>query len=85
MSIFRSEDMNLYKLVMSKDQEYPIIDQIGQCEMCHFVDVNEAEEVYTLPYVDMLRRCEEAERKMQFVINQCTTHDVPLQKIRQVA
>lgn len=29
MSIFRSEDMNLLKLVMSKDQEYSIIDLIG--------------------------------------------------------
>ena len=41
MSIFRSEDMNLLKLVMSKDQEYPIIDRIGQLQMAHFVDVNE--------------------------------------------
>ena len=52
--------------------------------MCHFVDVNENEEVFTLPYVEMLRRCEEAERKMQFVIAQCATHEVPLQKIREV-
>ena len=35
--------------------------------MAHFVDVNGEEEVYMLPYVDMLRRCEESERKMLFV------------------
>ena len=63
--------MNLLKLVMSKDQEYSIIDVIGQLEIAHFVDVNEEEEVFKLPYVDMLRRCEEAERKMLFVIKQC--------------
>ena len=40
MSIFRSEDMNLLKLVMSKDQEYPIIDLIGQQEIAHFINVN---------------------------------------------
>lgn len=68
MSIFRSEDMNLLKLIMSKDQEYPIIDVIGQLEMAHFVNVNESEEIFTLPYSTMIQRCEEAERKMLFVI-----------------
>lgn len=68
MSILRSEDMHLLKLIMSKDQEYSIINLIGQGRMAHFIDVNEEQEVYKLPYVDMLRRCEEAEKKMQFVI-----------------
>ena len=54
MSIFRSEDMNLLKLIMSKDQEYPIIDVIGQLEMAHFVNVNESEEIFTLPYSTMI-------------------------------
>ena len=68
MSIMRSEDMNLLKLVMSKDQEYSIIDHIGQLEMAHFIDINVEEEVYTLPYMDMLRRCEEAERRIVAII-----------------
>ena len=63
MSIMRSEDMNLLKLVMSKDQEYAIIDHVGQSEMAHFIDINVEEEVYTLPYMEMLRRCEEAEKR----------------------
>ena len=41
MSIFRSEDMHLLKLIMSKDQEYNIINLLGQSKMAHFVDVNE--------------------------------------------
>ena len=68
MSILRSEDMNLLKLIMSKDQEYSICDIIGQNEMAHFIDVNEEQEIYMLPYVDMLRRVDEAERNIQFVI-----------------
>lgn len=42
--------------------------------MAHFVDVNGDEEVFLLPYVDMLRRCEESERKMLFVHKQCDIH-----------
>ena len=52
--------------------------------MAHFVDVNGEEEVYMLPYVDMLRRCEESERKMLFVHKQCEMHQIPLNKCRTV-
>lgn len=52
--------------------------------MAHFIDVNEEEEVYNLPYVDMLRRCEEAEKKMLFVQKQCENHGVSLRKVRAV-
>ena len=52
--------------------------------MAHFVDVNGDQEVYTLPYVDMLRRCEESERKMLFVLKQCEMHQIPLKKLRAV-
>ena len=76
--------MHLLKLIMSKDQEYPIIDIIGQQQMAHFVDVNGDEEVFLLPYVDMLRRCEESERKMLFVHKQCDIHQIPLKKARTV-
>ena len=68
MSILRSEDMHLLKLIMSKDQEYNIINLIGLQDMAHFIDVNEEQEVYKLPYVDMVRRCEEAEKKMLFIV-----------------
>ncbi len=76
--------MNLLKLVMSKDQEYAIIDAIGQREMAHFIDINQDEEVYTLPYMEMLRRCEDAERRMLAIIQQCKQHEVPLGRVRSV-
>jgi len=43
MSIFRSEDMYLYKLVMSKDNEKAIVNILGQRDMAHFVDMNRDE------------------------------------------
>ena len=76
--------MHLLKLVMSKDQEYAIIDLIGQQEMAHFVDLNEEEEVFALPYINMLQRCEEAERRMIFVIRQCEQSNIELRKVKYV-
>ena len=40
MSLFRSEDMYLYKLVFSKDHEYPIVNLLGQKGLVHFIDLN---------------------------------------------
>ena len=53
--------------------------------MVHFLDVNEEQEVFMLPYVEMIRRCEETERKMIFIQKQCERHDISLNKVRSVA
>ena len=76
--------MNLLKLVMSKDQEYAILDRLGQLEIAHFIDINVEEEVYTLPYMEMLRRCEETERRLLTILAQCKSHDIPLAKVTTV-
>ena len=54
MSLFRSKDMNLFKMIMNKDQEYSIVSVIGEQDMAHFVDMNGGEEIFRLPYVDAL-------------------------------
>lgn len=60
------------------------MDIIGQNEMAHFVDANEEQEIYLLPYVDQLRRCDEAEKNILSILNQCKTHEIPLQKCKTV-
>ena len=80
----RSEDMNLYKLIMSKDQEYNIIDIVGQCEMAHFVNVNEEEQIFKLQYADMVKRCDESERKVAFIMQQCKQHNIELNKVENI-
>ena len=84
MSILRSEDMFLYKLIMSKDQEYHITDLLGQCEMAHFVNVNAEEHVYKLQYAEMVKRCDESERKLAFIIEQCRFYGLELNKVENI-
>ena len=52
--------------------------------MAHFVDMNEAEEVFRLPYVDELQRCESTERKVQFIIKECQKLNIPLKQANSV-
>ena len=52
--------------------------------MAHFVNVNEEEEVFLLPYSIMISRSEEAERKLLFVLKQCEKHGIPMERVRTV-
>ena len=48
------------------------------------MDVSEEKELYKRPYTEMLRRCDEAERKTLFVISQCRLHNLFLKKCKFV-
>lgn len=40
MSIFRSDDMHLYKVVLDKDNEKAIMHIMGDRNLAHFVNMN---------------------------------------------
>ena len=78
MSIYRSEDMYLYKLVMSKDNEKAIVNILGQRNIAHFVDMNRDEQVFNLPYIELIKRCEESEKKLSFLLDKCNQFEIEL-------
>ena len=43
MGITRSEDMYLYKFVLSKDNAWTIVNYLGKIKSCHFIDMNKNE------------------------------------------
>jgi len=77
-SMFRSEDMHLLKIVMSKDNEYPIVDILGKRGFAHMLDMNADQQIFKLPYIDLVKRCEESERKVSFIIDQCNSYKIPM-------
>jgi hypothetical protein len=78
MSIFRSEDMFLYKIVMAKDNEKAIMSILGDRKIAHFINMNQKEQVFKLPYVDLIRRCDESERKVNYLIDRCKITNIQL-------
>ncbi len=63
--------MHLYKLVMPKDEAYDIVNDLGKIDCCHFLDMNKNKQAYTLTYTDQIKRCEEVERKIAFIEQEC--------------
>jgi len=40
MGIFRSENMELYRVTIPKDDSYRVVESMGHMGVCHLVDLN---------------------------------------------
>ena len=67
MGLFRSEDMYLYKFLIFKDNAYQVIRNLGSLNCAHFLDMNKNEQAFKLPYTQIIKRCEESERRLMYV------------------
>lgn len=84
MSIFRSEDMGLYMLSLEKNFAPDVMDSLGRLSCLHFVDVNNKEQVYNRAYSTMIRRCDEAARRMKYIEGLCERYKKPIKPVRSV-
>jgi V-type H+-transporting ATPase subunit a len=56
MGIFRSEDMSLYEITIPKDNAWEIMNELGNLNSLHFLDLNKEEQVFNLVYAASIRR-----------------------------
>ena len=47
------------------------MNEFGDVGKAHFIDLNKEESPYNLPYTSQIKTCEEAERKLAFLLDQC--------------
>lgn len=47
------------------------MNEFGDLGLAHFIDLNKEESPYTLPYTTQIKQCEESERKLEYLLNQC--------------
>ena len=65
MSLFRSDRMGYYNIVMPRESAWEIMNELGEVSSLQFVDLNEHEQVFARPYSTYVKRCEEMEIKIQ--------------------
>ena len=63
--MYRSEDIELYKIMVSKDEDWKVMNELGKLSQLHFIDLNRDVQPYQLPYTSDIKSLEEAERKLQ--------------------
>jgi V-type H+-transporting ATPase subunit a len=76
MGFFRSEDMSLYEITVPKDNCWDIMNELGNLNCMHIIDLNRDEQVFNLQYTPFIKRCEETEKKLEFIELECKRHGV---------
>ena len=94
MSLMRSERMGYYHIVMSRENAWEIMNELGELSAVEFVDLNQNEQVLTRPYSTYIKRCEEIELKIQSMeqtmlkfnrpIERCTEYKAFLKSQRDI-
>ena len=77
MGFFRSEDMSLYEITVPKDNCWDIMNELGNLNSMHIIDLNKDEQVFNLQYTPFIKRWEETEKKIEFIELECKRHKVP--------
>jgi len=62
-----SEEMALFSLLISKDNCWEIMNEIGKTSSLHFLDLNQSEPLFNRRFAGAIKRCDETERKIKFL------------------
>ena len=63
--LVRSEDIELFKITIDKNQDLQIMNELGKLSQLHFIDLNKNAMPYQLSYTADIKKLEEAERKLE--------------------
>lgn len=84
MGLFRSEDMQLYEITIPKDNSWEIMNKLGDIGRMHFINLNKDEQVFNLTFAPFVKRCEETEKRISFIEQECKRHRVEMEKPKNV-
>ena len=68
--------MKLHKLGVKKDMVWEVINEFGKKGYAHFLDLNAEESPMSLPYTSAIKECEYAEKRLNYLRDQCIKHRV---------
>lgn len=80
MSMFRSESMNLCKLLVTKDKAYDVVEALGLLNEVSFVNLNKDEQPQKLPYCHEISKCNEICTKLDYIYEQCQKFGVKVEE-----
>lgn len=73
--------MALFQITIPKDDIWRVIEAIGQINLAHFLDMNKTVQNATeLKYTLQIKRCDETERKILYLLNKCKEYKIFIRK-----
>jgi V-type H+-transporting ATPase subunit a len=64
MSLFRSDPMGYYSIVMPRENAWEIFNELGELSALQFIDLNAGQVAFNRPYSNYVQRCSEMENKL---------------------
>lgn len=77
-SLFRSEEMALYQLILHSDTSYECVLKLGEIGVLQFCDLNLNLNTFQRKFIDKVRRCDEMERKLRYFYMEMQNDGIPL-------
>ncbi|XP_054852175.1 V-type proton ATPase 116 kDa subunit a 2 isoform X2 [Eublepharis macularius] len=77
-SLFRSESMCLAQLFLQAGSAYECLSALGERGLAHFRDLNPSTSVFQRKYVGEVKKCEEMERILGYLVQEIKKADIPL-------
>ncbi|MGH0156715.1 UNVERIFIED_CONTAM: hypothetical protein FKN15_032048 [Acipenser sinensis] len=77
-SIFRSEEMCLAQLFLQSGSAYDCISELGEMGLAEFRDLNPNVNAFQRKFVNEIKRCEEMERILVYLLREIKKADIPL-------
>ena len=72
--------MDLYEITIPKDNSWEIMNKLGDIGCMHFINLNKEEQIFNLTFAPFIKRCEETEKRITFIEQECKRHHVPMKK-----
>ena len=63
--------MGLYTISIPKDDAWEILEAVGKIGSLQFIDLNENEHIFSRTFAPNIKRCDEAERIIKYLMGEC--------------
>uniref|UniRef100_A0A6Q2WRH9 V-type proton ATPase subunit a n=1 Tax=Esox lucius TaxID=8010 RepID=A0A6Q2WRH9_ESOLU len=77
-SLFRSEEMCLAQLFLQSGSAYDCITELGEIGLVEFRDLNPSVNLFQRKFVTEIKKCEEMERILGYLLREIKRADIPL-------
>ncbi|XP_065883014.1 V-type proton ATPase 116 kDa subunit a 1-like isoform X2 [Dysidea avara] len=75
-ALFRSEKMTLAQLFLQSDSAYACVRELGELGMVQFQDLNPDVSAFQRKFVNEVKRCDEMERRLRFLMNELEKSEI---------
>ncbi|ESO04672.1 hypothetical protein HELRODRAFT_187007 [Helobdella robusta] len=78
MSVYRSEPMSMCQLILTDDVAFNCMAELGDIGLVNFKDLNKKDTVFKRKFYNEVKRCENLERQMKYLMSEMKKKNIQL-------